>query len=249
MSTARRKVAFLDTNVLHYVDLYVKYAQEADMYPFVDEEMDADAIDMAKTRLGSVSEKKLKVNLGHGLDVLAWISKKKIRVEYSPLTELELMAGRLKGRALQAAAEEGIPDRMWGRFPEDEIAARLASKDFQKVKAAVDGLCSALENLEIEVVVNVEHTRDVLNLARHVAGLVYMGTMDCIIYSHALVARADYLITNDGYLKSTVNRIGSDASCREIKTRLSEMVSKVTLGGSGDVVLPIATQPADLLKL
>lgn len=251
MNTDDRKVAFLDTNALHYVDLYLKHAAEGDsMYPFIDREMDHgmdhdNAIEEAKTKLRSVSEKKLKESLGHGLNVLAWISKEKLSVEYSPLTELELMAGRLKGKALLAAAAEGIPDRMWGRFPEDEIAARLTLKDLQEVKTAVDGLGVALEYLEINVAASTERGRDVLDLARHVAGLVYMDAKDCVIYSHALVARADYLITNDGYLKNTVNSITSDPSLQEIKIRLIEMVSQVTLSGSDDVVLPEAKSPKD----
>lgn len=242
-------MAFLDTNVLHYVDLYLKHAEGNSMYPFVDDEMDDNAISKARMQLGRVNEKKLKENLYNGLNVLAWISKEKLSVEYSPLTELELMAGRLKGRALLAAAEEGIPDRMWGRFSGDEIAARLASGDLHEIKTAVDGLGAVLENLEIEVAVSVEHTRDVLNLARQVAGLVYMDAIDCVIYSHALVVRADHLITNDGYFRSTVNRIRSRESCQEIKTQLSKMVSQVTLGDSDDVVLPEAHRPKDLQKL
>ena len=248
MSAGYRKVAFLDTNALHFVDLYLKRAEIACIYPFVDDAVENDnAIDEAKTWLGSVSEEKFKEALGHGLNVLSWISKEDLSVEYSPLTELELMTGRLKGRALQDAAAEGIPDRMWGRFPEDEIAARLALKDFQEVRTAVDGLGVALENLEIEVAVSAEHATDVMNLAKRVAGLVYMGAMDCVIYSHALVAQADYLITNDRYLRNTVNRIRSKTSHREINARLREIVGRTTatLGDSSDVVLPEARWPKD----
>ena len=246
MST--QKMAFLDTNVLHYVDLYLKHAEGASMYPFGGDQVDDNAISEARIKLRKVRAKKWKEALDDGLNVLAWISKSKeeVRVEYSPLTGLELMAGRLKGRALLDAAKEGIPDRMWNRFSEDEIAARLTLRDFHEVKTAVDGLGTALENLGIEVAVGADHARDVLNLARHVAGLVYMDAMDCVIYSHALVTQADYLITKDGYLKNTVNRIRSGDSHLEINAQLRKIVSQVTLGGSSDVVFPEAKRPADL---
>ena len=249
MSTEYRKVAFLDTNALHFVDLYLKHARGAGVYPFVDDKMDADkAITEAKTGLESMSEKNLKKSLGHGLNVLAWIVRERLRVEYSPLSEFELMAGRLRGKALLHAAEEGIPDRMWGRIRDDEIADRLVPDDFQEVKTAVDQFGAALKDLEIEVAVNPERAKDALDLARHVSGLVYMGSVDCIIYSHALAAQADYLITNDDYLKTTVNCIESGSSHREINARLRDIVSQVTLGGGSDVVFPEAKRPTDLPK-
>ena len=147
MDTGYRKVAFLDTNALHFVDLYLKQARGAGLYPFIDDKMDVDnAITEAKTRLGSMSEKNLRKSLGHGLDILAWIVRERIRVEYSPLSELELMTGRLRGKALLHAAEEGVPDRLWGRIRDDEIADRLAPDDFHEVKTTVDQLGAALKN-------------------------------------------------------------------------------------------------------
>ena len=250
MDTGYRKVAFLDTNALHFVDLYLKQARGAGLYPFIDDKMDVDnAITEAKTRLGSMSEKNLRKSLGHGLDILAWIVRERIRVEYSPLSELELMTGRLRGKALLHAAEEGVPDRLWGRIRDDEIADRLAPDDFHEVKTAVDQLGAALKNLEIEVSVNPEQAKDALDLAKHVSGLVYMGAVDCVIYSHALVAQADYLITNDGYLRTTVNCIESRPSHREINAQLRDVISQVTLGGSSEVVFPEAKRPMDLPKL
>lgn len=59
------------------------------------------------------------------------------------------------------------------------------------------------------------------------------------------------MITNDRYLKRTVNRIRSKTSHREINARLREIVSRTTatLGGSSGVVLPEAKRPADLPNL
>ena len=42
MSMEYRKVAVLDTNVLHYVALYLKHAEDGSMYPFVNAKMDAE---------------------------------------------------------------------------------------------------------------------------------------------------------------------------------------------------------------
>lgn len=250
MSMKYRKVAFLDTNALHYVDLYLKYAKDASMYPFVDKKMDDDnAVAEAKTRLEDLTGTSLKESLGHGLNVLSWISKTDAKVEYSPITDLELMVGRLKGKALEAAAGEGVPDRMWSRFHADEkeVSVRLTPEDLEKTMTGVLGLRPTLEDAGVVVTASVEREQAVLDLAKHVVGLVYMSVADCIVYSHALVAQANYLITNDTYLRNTVNRIRSKTSHREIKARIREIVKQTTatFEDSSDVVLPEAKWPKD----
>ena len=254
MSTEYRKVAFLDTNALHFVDLYRNHAKRAGLYPFVDDTMDDDnAVAEAKKRLANMGGTSLKESLGHGLNVLSWISKTDARVEYSPITDLELMVGRLKGKALEAAAGEGVPDRMWSRFHADEreVSVRLTPEDLAKTMSGVLGLRPALEDAGVVVTASATREQEVLDLAKHVVGLVYMSVADCVVYSHALAAQADYLITNDRYLKKTVNRIKSKISHREINARLREIVSRTTatLGGFSGVVLPEAKRPADLPKL
>ena len=249
MSMKYRKVAFLDTNALHYVDLYLKYAKDASMYPFVDKKMDDDnAVAEAKTRLADLTGTSLKESLGHGLNVLSWISKTDAKVEYSPITDLELMVGRLKGKALEAAAGEGVPDRMWSRFHADEkeVSVRLTPEDLEKTMTGVLGLRPTLEDAGV-VTANVAREQEVLDLAKHLVGLVYMSVADCIVYSHALAAQANYLITNDTYLRNTVNRIRSKTSHRKIKARIREIVRQTTatLGDSSDVVLPEAKWPKD----
>ena len=251
MKKEYRNVAFLDTNALHFVGLYLNHAKLAGLYPFVDGKMDDEnAVAEAKKRLADMEGTSHKESLGHGLNVLSWISKTDARVEYSPITDLELMVGRLKGKALEAAASEGVPDRMWSRFHADEreVSVRLMPEDLEKTMTGVLGLRPALEDAGVVVTASVAREQEVLDLAKHVVGLVYMSVMDSIIYSHALAAQADYLITNDGYLKKTVNRIRSKASHREIKVRLREIVRRTmaTLGDSSDVVLPEAKQPAKL---
>ena len=44
-------------------------------------------------------------------------------------------------------------------------------------------------------------------MARKVIGLVYMSSMDTIIYANALVTEADHLISQDSHLIKMTNRI------------------------------------------
>ena len=75
---------------------------------------------------------------------------------------------------------------------------------------------SALENFEIVIRKDYEtEIRDVFDLAKKIVSLVYMDSTDCIIYASALLARADYFITRDGYLRKTINDIRDNVHVRD----------------------------------
>ena len=243
MSTEYRRVAFLDTSALHFVGLYTTHAKSNNLYPFGSGADDRSAIAEAEKHLGSMPEVKSTKSLRDGLNVLAWISKEDVRVEYSPITELELMAGRLRGRALEAAAKEGVPDRMWTRFygNEEEISSRLQLDDLEKVKIGVEKLESNLEETGFVVTVSAERAREILDLAKDLAGLIYMGVTDYIIYASALSAQAAYLITSDRYFSKVVNKTPDEIN-RRIRERVGEMLGIP----SEKVMLPEARKPGKL---
>lgn len=244
MSTEYRTVAFLDTNALHFVGLYITHAKGNGLYPFGSRADDRRSIAEAKQHLDSMPEVKSTKSLRDGLDVLAWTSREAVRVEYSPITELELMAGRLRGRALEVAAKEGVPDRMWTRFygNEDGISSRLQPDDLEMVKIRVEEIESNLEKTGFVVTVSVERAREILDLAKELAGLIYMGVTDYIIYASALSAQAEYLITNDGYFSKVVNETPDEIN-RRIRERVGQMLG---ISSDDDVVLPEARKPGKL---
>ena len=244
MNEADRKVVvFLDTNALHFIHLYLAHAEGEGLYPFA---AGKDTITKAKAReyLGNVQDSKLKKGLEQGLDIVDSLAGPEVdvRVEYSPVSELELMAGRAKGRAIVNAAGEGIPDRMWTRFHESEVSERLTMADLSEVKTSVERLGSAMERAGIPATVSdPERTRDALDLAKEIAGLVYLGMADSVIYASALVAGADCLITGDGYFRNTVNRIRTGQEPHEeIKQKLRVLVGKITLTDPDNIALPEA---------
>ena len=107
-----------------------------------------------------------------------------------------------------SAANEGLPDRIWSRFPEEEIRERVDSTDLEEIKDKIDNLTSMLEESGVAVTIGQSsQTREFIELAKGINGLVYLEAMDSIIYASAIVAQADYLFTTDGYLKTTVNFI------------------------------------------
>ena len=236
---ARPEVAFLDTNALHFIHLYLEHAKDRGLYPFSPNE---DAVAEATESLGQVGERNLRNSLEKGLEVVASLSLADIRVEYSSVSELELIAGRARGRAIERAAKEGIPDRMWTRFFEKEVSARLESVDLTDIRVRVEGLCAALEKAGILATVSDEgRARDVLDLAKDITGFVYLGFADSVVYASALVAGADYLITGDGYFRKTVNRIkDGEHPYDEIRRQLQACIAQITLDDAANVALPEA---------
>ena len=233
----RTVVVFLDTNALHFIHLYIWTKEQG--------------LDPASTQGDGVAEAKkqtakhrgnLEKGLEQGRKIVASLARPDVRVEYSPVSELELMAGRARGRAVENAAKEGIPDRMWTRFREEEISARLTTADLTDIRTKVEGLGSALERAGILAAVSDPgRTRDVFDLAKDITGLVYLGMADSIIYASALVAGADYLITRDGYFRKTIKCIRNDPKpYDEIRRKLRERIARITLEAPNDVGLPEA---------
>ena len=241
MSTAERtnspmSIVLLDTNVLHYLDLYAKRAKQFGWYPFGT----SDATPSPYKRLNE--------DLKKGKAVMRYICDNHVQVQYSPVSELELLTGRLRGRALVKAANEGIPDRMWSNFRESEVSARLLVDDFDEIYRGIDSLVEILAEPEIETVVSyVERMSEVWRMARGVARLVFLETRDCLIYATALVVGAEYLVTSDSYFRTTVNSIRNShrkGNGAKVRTLVKDILPIDTVP-----VLPEAKQPLELANL
>lgn len=217
-----RKVAFLDTNVLHFVDLYLRRARKHKLFPFGGGEAEA------YSHLDDIAEGELQKSFTRGLNAVAYLLRDDVRVEYSVIAELELMAGRARAKALERAAAEGIPDRMWTRFREKEVNDRLQAGDLTRIQRRVEEVGPALEAAGIDAsVADADRTKDALQLAKHVAAAVHMSVADCMIYAGSLVAEADELISADNYLRKTVNRLRDHSSMKDARLRLQQEVAAI----------------------
>lgn len=205
-----RKMAFLDTNVLHFANLYLRRAKGHDLFPFGGD------LAAASNELNTVTDKAARESLTKGLRTVHYLQREDAQVKYSEASELELMAGRARGKAIKAAATEGIPDRWWSHFREREISNRLKPSDLTTIKADVEGLRSLLNEAGINADVGrPDRARDVFRLAKDVMELVYLSPVDAVIYAGALESEADNLISDDKYLRDTATRLREDRSLRE----------------------------------
>ena len=181
-------------------------------------------------------------HLRKGLAAVEILAHPDIRVEYSSISELELMNGRARGKAIENAAKEGVPDRIWNRLDGYEIRARLTTADLANIRTRVEGLGPILNKAGILATVSdVYRTRDVLDLAKGIIGLVYMGFVDGVIYSSALIAGVDYMITEDTFFRKTINLIRNGPEpYDQARQQIKILVGQITLDDVADVTLPVA---------
>ena len=234
-----RKVVFLDTMTLHYTRLCLEYAKKNDLQFPTDEQ----AISKLKDHFCSVREKPLKESLQKGLETIVRLSTDDVQIEYAPVSELEILTGIAEGEARIKVAQDGIPHRMWSKFSQREIRDRITAGDLATIKVRIDALGLMLEESGVTVTrSDSKRTNEVIELAKGIVGLIYMGEIDSIIYASAVAAGADYLVTADGYLRETVNNIydSKNQQYEEIRRKLSELVSEVILETSGEFDLPRA---------
>lgn len=201
-SADRRTVLFLDTNSLHYLDLFIRFSEENDLIGETNR-------GIVGQRIDSLADEDYKEGIQCGCNIVHFALQEDALLECSPVSKIELLAGRVKGAVIANAAKEGIPDRMWSRIYEREIRDRSIAQDLKQIRTRVDDLGSVIDRWDVTLVYGsgVSRTMDVLELASVVVGMVYMSTADSIVYASAIAAKADYFITGDSYLRETVNLI------------------------------------------
>ena len=236
-----QKMAFLDTNALHYMGIYLTHSNKY-KYPNIREDTKSELerrLEDNKERENSNDAYIKSVRQGFG--VIDFLRAGNIRVEYSPISELELISGRIKGAAILAAARESIPDRMWSQFREPEVRERMSITETRQVSARMNVFLETLKELEISIgYSDLQKDRDVLGLAKEIVSLVYMAGMDSIIYAWAIFSRADYLITFDKSFKEVIDSVQKpvDDHYRYIASKLKRCVREVTLVNEEEIVLP-----------
>ena len=243
-----RKVVFLDTMTLHHIRLCLESAKKDNLQLPTDEQ----TVSILKNHFGNISEEPLRESLLKGLETIDLLSNSDVQIEYAPVSALEMLTGVAEGEARIKMAKEGIPHRMWSGFSQREIRDRMAVEDLVAIKDHIDALDSMLEESGVTVTrSNSNRTDEVIELAKGIVGLIYMGEIDSIIYASAVAAGADYLVTADGYLRETVNNIrdSKDQRYEEIRQKLNELIIGVILEASGEFDLPQAFTVTDSGRL
>ena len=218
----------LDTNSVHYVDLFMHFARRNGFT--------ADDIDEARlTQRLQHQHDRYREGIQKGHKNVSFVLREDAQIEFSQVTKIELLCGRVKGSVIESAAKEGVPDRMWSRIDEKYIRDQSREEDLRRIRMRVGDFHSVVAEWGV-IVASSEEQRplDVFELAMSIVGFVYMSVTDSIVYASAIAARADILVTGDGYLYHTVNLIHNPSDrprYQNIKQNLERL---------GDGPLPIA---------
>lgn len=257
----RQRIAFLDTNVLHYLSLYFERVPDDRRYPTLDiaernetgggrQRIEESLFERAADYIASNKEggdAELWEHVGKGLQAVKFLrgvrDRAPYQVEYAPVSELELIEGKVFGAAVQKYAREGAPYRMWSRRPRDEeVAVRVGPGQREDIYREVESLGKTLEEMGVRVADSRSETaRDVMDLSREVMKFVHLSVCDAIVYASAMVAGADCVVTTDRHLWRVVTTIkgaesgGGDAIYREAVVEIQRMLAGE---GAEQVVLP-----------
>ena len=238
-----QKVAFVDTNVLHFLDLYLLCARSEGLYPCCPDGT-MDGAEEAVSRLAE-NDRPYRDTLRRGLAVVSRLLSGQIEIQYSAVSEIELINTRAEGMARTRAAGSGVPRRMWSRFREEEIQKHVKSSELQLLREGVEDMMGTLRDVGVNVAQQRSRAAgEALELAKSIGGLIYLDVVDSVVYAGALVAQADHLLTSDSYLMKTANRIRT-AGCEEwksVRDAAREALANEILASKApeEVILPAA---------
>ena len=120
---------------------------------------------------------------------------------------------------------------MWSKIDEKDVDER-SMHDLPRIKDRVEELTGAFGDWNIMFRATGANRQpvNVLLLAKEIVSLVYMTAADSVVYAEAVAARADYLVTDDRYLRETVNRIHSPGN-----ERFQNIAQELTRLGYGEL--------------
>ena len=194
----------LDTNVLHDLRLYLAFAHGTERYPYHEVRWT-----QTQGRLPSdVEEKRLQRALRRGGRVLYFLKEEDAELFRCSPVELELLRRDALSRAQDKAMRTSLVDgRWWTYLADTDVNWWLTAPDRQSVVMELEQTFATLEGLGIRVSgLDKGDAFDVVQLARQIMTVVYMGTLDCIVYAHALVAGATHLLTSDEAFGNLIRR-------------------------------------------
>lgn len=250
-SALYQPLLFLDTNAVHYTRLYVGFARQHDLPPVGGST--GDPVAALKKTFGQRGQTLSSFDTGR--KIVTYLKDKHdsgARVEYSPVTRLELVCGLLRGKAVLDAANEGIPHRMWNRIDEREVFHRLSAEDYTEVQTDAEGLEELFQAGGIKLVeTDPRRMSEVWRLVQLLLSVVFLDFGDSAVYASSLLAEADELLTTDGYLHWIANAIENPGGIQEpeerayfhqARSKVIQLVSEAISIGVSEVRLPKAAK-------
>jgi len=237
-----RPTIFLDTNALHYMSSYLRWAERENLPPF----QGGVTFEQAQNILRQRMPKVVSDNLLNGAKTLAHLQQQ--LKEHDPdiytsrFAKAEVIYGVLEGRAYARMAREGLPFRMRQRARSELVSMYLESEDYRQVVGEWDNFLNLLQDKGGIVVLYVEDIEDfsrIAEVAEFLQSRIFMDVVDSWMYACALVTQAERIITFDTYFrKRVINKLHNpqgDLDWQQLQSDLQEMLKERF---PGEPVLP-----------
>jgi len=229
-----RPTIFLDTNALHYISSYLRWAERENLPPFqggVTFEQVRDALRQRMPR--SIADLLL-----HGAKTLAFLQQQvndqEAAIYTSRFAKAEVIYGVLEGQAHARLAQEGLPYRMRQRAGvlSELVTMYLEAQDYRQVIREWDYFLNRLKNnghIMVSYVEDEENFSRIAEVAEFLQSRVFMDVVDSWMYACALVMQAEEIITFDGYFKRVINRLHNpqgEPDWQQLQSDLQKMLAE-----------------------
>jgi len=247
-----RPTIFLDTNALHYMSSYLRWAEKENWPPY----QDGPTFEEVRNALYQYVPKSLAGWILQGAKTLAFlqqqVDKHDAAIYASRFAKAEVIYGVLEGQAHARMAREGLPYRMRQRAPilSELVSMYLESQDYQQIVEEWNKLLDLLKDkgkIIVEYVERRENFSEIAEVAEFLQSRIFMDVMDSWMYACALVMQAEMIITFDGYFKRIINMLynpQNDSDWQQLQGYLQQKLREML---QGEPTLPKVENPPQIL--
>jgi len=247
-----RPTLFLDTNALHYMFSYLRYAKELDLPPYRKRGQNE-----IRNTLRTKLPKGIVNHVMKGATTLAFIQKQTqdqdAAVYTSRFAKSEILYGSLEGLAHARLAREGTIYRMRQRLGtlSELVSMYLETSDSENVVREWDEMLSLLERkdkISIEFAEEDINFRQIADIAEFLQSKVFIDVLDSWMYGCALVLQAEQIITFDNYFKKLINKLVTPSGDPDWKNLKNDMLNLLRMSfGSIEARIEISLPNAEKL--
>ncbi len=238
-----RPTILLDTNALHYMNSYLRWAEKKNLPPF----HSAVTFKQVRDTLRRYMPGSIVKMLLQGVKTLAFLEQQVDQhdpvIYTSRFAKAEVIYGVLEGQAHARMAREGLPYRMRQRSGvlSELVSMYLESRDYQQVIEEWDNFLNRLENeggIAVLYVEDDEVFSRIAEVAEFLQSRIFMDVIDGWMYACALVMQAERIITFDGYFKRVINRLHNPQGESDWQQLQSDLQNMLKERFPGDPTLP-----------
>ncbi len=229
-----RPTIFLDTNALHYMSSYLRWAEKENWPPF----QGGVTLEQVRSVLRQHMPKSIANDILKGTKTLAYlqqqVDEQDAAIYTSQFAKAEVIYGVLEGQAHARMAREGLPYRMRQRASvlSELVSMYLDSQDYQQVTKEWDDLLNTLKkkgNITVLYVEEEENFSVIAEVVEFLQSRIFMDVIDSWMYACALVMQAERIVTFDRYFRHVINMLHNpqnELDWQQLQKDLQEMLKE-----------------------